>query len=334
MFAVVLLLLVPELRHNKILPWQLFTSVEQKQQPLSYAKAVRLAGPAVVNIYTEDIQPTPNYGRQSRKVTGLGSGVIMHEQGYILTNYHVVQSADVIVVVLQRGQALHAELIGYDALTDLAVLKVQASNLPVIPQISTLTSQVGDVVLAIGNPLNLGQTVTQGIVSATGQSGLSTSYLEFLQMDAAINDGNSGGALINSNGELVGINSRKFTQASPNLNIQGIFFAVPYQLAHKIMLKIIEHGRVIRGWLGVEANDSVANLKGFVIGAVTPQSPAMKAGLQSGDVVYQIGDIQVQNAKQGLDVVAEAAPGSVLNFMLSRDNRQLILPVTIASVPK
>ena len=188
MFAVVLLLLVPELRHNKILPWQLFTSVEQKQQPLSYAKAVRLAGPAVVNIYTEDIQPTPNYGRQSRKVTGLGSGVIMHEQGYILTNYHVVQSADVIVVVLQRGQALHAELIGYDVLTDLAVLKVQASNLPVIPQISTLTSQVGDVVLAIGNPLNLGQTVTQGIVSATGQSGLSTSYLEFLQMDAAIKD--------------------------------------------------------------------------------------------------------------------------------------------------
>ena len=179
MFAVVLLLLVPELRHNKILPWQLFTSIEQKQQPLSYAKAVRLAGPAVVNIYTEDIQPTPNYGRQSRKVTGLGSGVIMHEQGYILTNYHVVQSADVIVVVLQRGQALHAELIGYDVLTDLAVLKVQASNLPVIPQISTLTSQVGDVVLAIGNPLNLGQTVTQGIVSATGQSGLSTSYLEF-----------------------------------------------------------------------------------------------------------------------------------------------------------
>lgn len=333
MFAVVLLLLVPELLDKSINPWQIFTTVEKKQQPLSYAKAVRLAGPAVVNIYSEDIQVNPSYNRQGRKVTRLGSGVIMHNQGYILTNYHVVQSADLIVVVLQRGQELHAELIGYDVLTDLAVLKVQASNLPVIPQNNNLISQVGDVVLAIGNPLNLGQTVTQGIVSATGQSGLSTSYLQFLQMDAAINEGNSGGALINSNGELVGINSRKFTQANPNLNIQGIFFAVPYQLAHKIMLKIIEHGRVVRGWLGVEANDSVTSLKGFVIGAITPNSPAMKAGLKSGDVVYQIGDVRLQNAKQGLDVVAEAAPGSVLNFMVSRGNQQLILPVTIAEVP-
>ncbi|WP_259367071.1 MULTISPECIES: trypsin-like peptidase domain-containing protein [unclassified Colwellia] len=334
MFALVLLILVPELREKNILPWQLFTKVEKIQAPLSYAKAVRLAGPAVVNIYSEEIQVNPTYGRQPRKVTRLGSGVIMHSQGYILTNYHVVQSADLTVVVLQRGQELHAELIGYDVLTDLAVLKVQANNLPVIPQMSTLTPQVGDVVLAIGNPLNLGQTVTQGIVSATGQSGLSTSYLQFLQMDAAINEGNSGGALINSNGELVGINSRKFTQANPNLNIQGIFFAVPYQLARTIMLKIIEHGRVVRGWLGVEANDSVTNLKGFIIGVVTPDSPAMKAGLQSGDVVYQIDDIRLQNAKQGLDVVAEAAPGTILSFMISRDNQQLTLPVTIVEVPK
>jgi len=333
MFAVVLLILVPELREENFVPWQVFNATEKKQQPLSYAKAVRLAGPAVVNIYSEDIQENPTYGRQSRKVT-LGSGVIMHSQGYILTNYHVVQSADLIVVVLQRGQELHAELIGYDVLTDLAVLKVQANNLPVIPQISTLTSQVGDVVLAIGNPLNLGQTVTQGIISATGQSGLSTSYLQFLQMDAAINEGNSGGALVNSNGELVGINSRKFTQGNSNLNIQGIFFAVPYELAHKIMLKIIEHGRVVRGWLGVDANDSLTNLKGFVIGAVTPNSPAMKAGLKSGDVVYQIDDMRLQNAKQGLDVIAETTPGSVLNFKIARNNQQLTLPVTIVEVPK
>lgn len=334
MFAVVLLLLVPELREESLSPWQLFNKSKQQAQPLSYAKAVRLAGPAVVNIYSEDIQTNNNYGRQPRTTTRLGSGVIMHDQGYILTNYHVVQSADLIVVVLQRGQKLHAELIGYDEITDLAVLKVQASNLPVIPQNTSLISQVGDVVLAIGNPLNLGQTVTQGIISATGQSGLSTSYLQFLQMDAAINSGNSGGALINSNGELVGINSRKFTQGNSNLNIQGIFFAVPYELAHKIMLKIIEHGRVVRGWLGVEANDYVANFKGFIIGAVTPQSPAMIAGLKSGDVVYQINDIQLQNAKQALDIIAETAPGSVLNFMLSRDNKQLTLPVTIIELPK
>lgn len=334
MFAVVLLLLMPELREKSLSPWQIFTKSEQQAKPLSYARAVRLAGPAVVNIYSEDIQENPIYGRQPRKTARLGSGVIMHDQGYILTNYHVVQSADLITVVLQRGQELHAELIGYDELTDLAVLKVPANNLPVIPQNPNLSSYVGDVVLAIGNPLNLGQTVTQGIVSATGQSGLSTSYLQFLQMDAAINQGNSGGALINTNGDLVGINSRKFTQGSSNLNIQGIFFAVPYELAHKVMLKIIEHGRVVRGWLGVEANDYVANFKGFIIGTVTPRSPAMIAGLKSGDVVYQINDIQLQNAKHGLDVIAETSPGTVLSFMISRDNQQLTLPVTIAEVSK
>jgi serine protease DegS len=335
MFAVVLLLLVPELRDNSLSSWQIFNKSEQQARPLSYAKAVRLAGPAVVNIYSEDIQTDGNYGQQPRTTTRLGSGVIMHDRGYILTNYHVVQSADLIVVVLQRGQKMHAELIGYDEITDLAVLQVQASNLPVIPQNSSLKSQVGDVVLAIGNPLNLGQTVTQGIISATGQSGLSTtSYLQFLQMDAAINQGNSGGALINSNGELVGINSRKFTQADPKLNIQGIFFAVPYQLAHKIMLKIIENGRVVRGWLGVRADDYVANFKGFIISTVTPKSPAMIAGLKSDDVVYQIGDIQLQSAKHGMDIVAETAPGSILNFMISRDNKQLTLPVTIIEFPK
>lgn len=334
MFAIVLLLLVPELREQSLSPWQIFNKSEQQTQPLSYANAVRLAGPAVVNIYSEEIQSGSNYGRQPQRTTRLGSGVIMHEQGYILTNYHVVQSANLIVVLLQRGQELHAELIGYDELTDLAVLKVSASNLPVIPQSATLASQVGDVVLAIGNPLNLGQTVTQGIVSATGQSGMSTSYSEFLQMDAAINNGNSGGALINSNGQLVGINSRKFTQANPNLDIQGIFFAVPYELAHKIMLKIIENGRVVRGWLGVNARENVSNFKGFIIDATTPNSPAALAGLMAGDVVYQINDIQLRNVKHGLDVIAETAPGTSLNFIVSRDSKQLTLPVTIAEVPK
>lgn len=334
MFAVVLLLLVPELRENSLSPWQIFNKSEQQAQPQSYAKAVRLAGPTVVNIYSEDIKTDSNYGQQPRTTTRLGSGVIMHERGYILTNYHVVQSADLIIVVLQRGQELHAELIGYDELTDLAVLQVQAKNLPVIPQSQLLQSQVGDVVLAIGNPLNLGQTVTQGIISATGQSGLSTSYAQFLQMDAAINSGNSGGALINSNGQLVGINSRKFTQANPKLNIQGIFFAVPYQLAHKVMLKIIEHGRVVRGWLGVDARNNMSNFKGFIINGISPKSPAMQAGLKVGDVVYQIDNIQLRSAKHGLDIVAETPPGTTLNFTLSRENQQLTLPVTIIEIPK
>lgn len=330
--AVVILLLMPELRNKQLNQWLSFDTPKLYKQPLSYANAVRSAGPAVVNIYSEEIQSTPVYGGQPRKNTVLGSGVIMQSQGYILTNYHVVQSADLIVVVLQRGQKLHAELIGYDVLTDLAVLKVQANNLPVIPQRMDQVSQVGDVVLAIGNPLNLGQTVTQGIISATGQSGLSTSYLQFLQMDAAVNKGNSGGALVDSNGDLVGINSRLFRQSNGNGNIQGIFFAVPYQLAHKVMMKIIEHGRVIRGWLGVNATRYVANFKGFVIDSVASNSPAFDAGLLPGDIVYQIDSAPIQSIRHALDIVADTAPGSVLDFHVYREKDKLTIPVTIKEV--
>ena len=262
MLAVALLLLLPQLRDSSNLTWYFFNKTSPKTPPLSYAKAVSLAGPAVVNIYSADIQNNSKLGRKNINSTKLGSGVIMLSDGYIITNFHVVQDADLIAVVLQSGQQFPAELIGFDTLTDLAVLKVNAQNLPVVPQDKDMTSLVGDVVLAIGNPLNLGQTVTQGIVSGTGRNGLSTtSYLEFLQMDAAINEGNSGGALINTNGELVAINSRKFTQANSQLNIQGIFFAVPYQLVNKVMNKIIQHGRVIRGWLGVTSS-SINNVKG------------------------------------------------------------------------
>ena len=226
-FAVVLLLLVPQLRDNHSDALNLLNFSTKPQPPLSYAKAVAAAGASVVNIYSTAILKNPRYGQQSRENTRLGSGVIMDAGGYILTNFHVVQNADLIQVLLQNGQILAAELIGFDLYTDLAVLKVNAENLPVIPQNKNLSSLSGDIVLAIGNPLNLGQTVTQGIVSATGRTGLSnTSYQKFLQMDAAINEGNSGGALINTNGELVGINSRQFTDKQ--LNIQGIFFAVPY----------------------------------------------------------------------------------------------------------
>jgi serine protease DegS len=321
--------LVPGLNNTSLMS-SLFKGSQAQQAPLSFAKAVSIASPAVVNIYSEQIEVNPQYGRKPRKSTRLGSGVIMNAHGYILTNLHVISQADLIQVLLQSGQAYHAELIGFDHFTDLAVLKVNASNLPVIPQKEQQISLSGDIVLAIGNPLNLGQTVTQGIISATGRSGLSnTSYLQFLQMDAAINEGNSGGALINSNGILVGINSRKFTQSDPNLPIQGIFFAVPYQLAYKVMRQIIENGKVVRGWLGISTNNYHSELKGFVIEEIQNNSPAQTAGLQVGDVVYQIEHLLINSVADALDIIAETLPNTELTFKVYREGNPIEVQVKI-----
>jgi serine protease DegS len=311
----------------------LFTNQERQQAPLSFAKAVSIASPAVVNIYSEQIEVNPKYGRKARKSTRLGSGVIMDSHGYILTNLHVIQRADLIQVLLQNGQLHPAELIGFDHYTDLAVLKVNAGNLPVIPQKKAQVSLAGDIVLAIGNPLNLGQTVTQGIISATGRNGLSnTSYLEFLQMDAAINEGNSGGALINTNGTLVGINSRKFTQSNSQLNIQGIFFAVPYQLAYKVMQQIIENGKVVRGWLGITTNSYLNDAKGFVVEKITSNSPAEAAGIQLGDIVYQIDNHPITSITQALDIIAETQPNTTLMFKVYREGKPIETKVTIVEL--
>ncbi len=332
-FAVILLFLFPNLApglKSTGLINALIKSNNVEQAPLSFAKAVSVASPSVVNIYSDQIEVNPRYGKKPRTRTRLGSGVIMDARGYILTNLHVIQQADLITVVLQHGQLLPAELIGFDQHTDLAVLRVSADNLPVIPQKPKQASLAGDIVLAIGNPLNLGQTVTQGIISATGRNGLSnTSYLEFLQMDAAINEGNSGGALINSNGILVGINSRKFTQSNPQLNIQGIFFAVPYQLAYKVMRQIIENGKVVRGWLGISSNNYLSDVGGFIISAVEDNSPAQIAGLNVGDIVYQIDNDPIHSINQALDIIAEATPNSDLVFKLYRKDKTLEVTVTI-----
>ncbi|MEY8216477.1 MAG: trypsin-like peptidase domain-containing protein [Colwellia sp.] len=329
LFAVTLLLLIPDLNSNLAIK-HFFNQEVKSPAPLSYAKAVSIASPSVVNIYSEDIQNNPRYGGKARKSTRLGSGVIMDSNGYIMTNLHVIQHADLIQVLLQTGRILPAELIGFDQITDLAVLKVNATNLPVIPQTFSLQPLAGDIVLAIGNPLNLGQTVTQGIISATGRNGLSnTSYLNFLQMDAAINEGNSGGALINSNGVLVGINSRKFTQSNPKLNIQGIFFAVPYQLAYKVMQQIIENGRVVRGWLGVSAGRYLTDAKGFVVQSVVPNSPALAANIQSGDIIYQINEQAINSITQSLDIIAETRPNTPLLFKLYRQGKSIEVEVII-----
>ena len=331
LFAIVLLLLKPNLTDSAFIS-QLFSIDKKTSPPLSYAKAVSIASPAVVNIYSEDIMANPSYGDSARTTT-LGSGVIMDSNGYILTNLHVIQNADLIHVVLQNGQQFPAQIIGFDQITDLAVLKVNASNLPTIPQKSNQQSLAGDIVLAIGNPLNLGQTVTQGIISATGRSGLSnTSYLNFLQMDAAINEGNSGGALINSNGVLVGINSRKFTKLNPQLNIQGIFFAVPYQLAAKIMHQIIENGRVVRGWLGISTAQYSSSSKGLIVEEVSPNSPAQAGDIRIGDIVYQINGQNITTIVQALDIVAETKPNTNLLFKLYRQGKTIETNITIVEL--
>lgn len=325
-----MLILVPELREGNNLSFNIFAPVDDKPKPVSFSNAVARAAPAVVNIYSETIENDNRYQNRSIQRVKLGSGIIMDSRGYILTNYHVVMNANLITVVLQNSTELSAELIGSDELTDLAVLKVNATNLPVIPIDESLTPLVGDVVLAIGNPLNLGQTVTQGIISATGRIGLSSSsYREFIQMDAAINDGNSGGALINSNGDLVGITTAQFKRLNPQLNIQGIFFAVPYRLAAHVMRELISDGRVVRGWLGVTSQRYNSQLKGFVIGGLAEGSPAALAGLQKNDVVYKIDQIEIRSINQALDVVAEATPGTILQFAIIRNGKRLVLPVTI-----
>ena len=320
----------------------LFHTNSDSDEPaaISYAKAVRRAAPAVVNVYTRSTLVDPRSLRpRTIERQELGSGVIMSSQGYILTNYHVVNGADYIEVALQDGRTLEAVLIGQDQLTDLAVLYVQAENLPVIPQDQQLESQVGDVVLAIGNPLNLGQTITQGIISANGNTGLSSrGYIDFMRMDAAINRGNSGGALVNSNGILVGINAAAFQLEDQD--IQGIFFAIPYKLALNIMQKLIKQGRVTRSHLGV-AGDAVVNaagerlissgqsLYGLSITAVNSNGPAAEAGLQVGDILLKISGQPFSSVQQALNMIAETAPNSELALTIDRSGQIITINATV-----
>jgi|JI7StandDraft_1071085.scaffolds.fasta_scaffold02526_6 serine protease DegS len=323
----------------------LFQPAETEPAAVSYARAVRAAAPAVVNVYTRSTQlDERSYERRVIQNQSLGSGVIMRSDGYIVTNYHVVHGADQIVVALQDGRQLDALLIGQDQMTDLAVLKVEAEDLPVIPQNPDLAPQVGDLVLAIGNPLNLGQSITQGIISATGRAGLSTnSYTDFMQMDAAINEGNSGGALVNSNGVLVGINTAAF-QRQRNLEVQGIFFAVPYRLASTVMQKLIKHGRVVRGALGMngipvinatgERQVSTGQpFYGVLIDQVEPFGPADTAGLQQGDILLQVDQKTLTSVSQALDIVAETEPGSEIDLLIERQGQKLTLKCKIGFRP-
>ncbi|OOH91314.1 outer membrane-stress sensor serine endopeptidase DegS [Pasteurellaceae bacterium 15-036681] len=307
---------------------------------VSYHEAVKVASPAVVNVYNQAFEShSRNTGSDSLTVNNLGSGVIMTHEGYILTNRHVIQNADKIVVALQSGIIANAILVGSDSVTDLAVLKIQANNLPVIPQNSKRAVQVGDVVLAIGNPLNLGQSITQGIVSATGRNALSeTGRQNFIQTDASINKGNSGGALVNSKGELIGISTLTLGKNSDEF-AEGLNFAIPIDLANKVMKKIIKDGRVIRGYFGVNSDlfYSAKQLgvgdKGVLITGVAENGPADQAGIQPGDLVLKVGNVDAEMPSQMMEAIAEMKPSSKVRVTISRQGQELELEVVIGEFP-
>ncbi len=312
---------------------------QESRSDLSFASAVRRAAPAVVNIYSLSIdrQRPLNSG----SLQGLGSGVLMSKEGYILTNYHVIKKADEIVVALQDGRKFTSEVVGSDPETDLAVIKIEGDNLPVVPLSLNSPAQVGDVVLAIGNPYNLGQTITQGIISATGRNGLSSGYQDFLQTDAAINAGNSGGALINTRGSLIGINTAAF-QIGGEGGGHGINFAIPIKLAHSIMGKLIKDGRVIRGALGISGEPVVPvmaqilnlpDLRGVLVTGVDRNGPAAKAGLQPRDVIIQFNNEDVPSVEMLMDRIAETKPGTEINLTIIRKGETFQLPVTIGEKP-
>ncbi|MBR9727636.1 outer membrane-stress sensor serine endopeptidase DegS [Shewanella intestini] len=315
-----------------------FNNSTHRNDGLSFSTAVRRAAPAVVNIYSISIDKSRPIN--SGSLQELGSGVIMSKDGYIITNYHVVQQADEIIVALQDGRRFTSEVVGSDSETDLAVLKIEGDNLPLIPINLNHPALVGDVVLAIGNPYNIGQTITQGIISATGRSGLSSGYLDFLQTDAAINAGNSGGALVDTNGDLIGINTAAFTvnKQDGNNGISGISFAIPIKLAHSIMGKLIKNGRVIRGAIGFTGEAitpviaqilNLPDLKGVAVTAIEPNGPAAKAQLKPRDVIIKYNNEIIPGTNLLMDRVAETKPGKQATLTILRNGKQQQLHVIV-----
>ena len=332
--ALLLLLFLPSLRQGTGFTQGLFTEPSVSASRESYFSALSRAAPAVVNIYSVSIENDSGLFRnQPRERASLGSGVIMTENGYILTCHHVVENADSIFVAVQDGRILEAQIVGNDPLTDLAVLKVTADNLHIIPQVAEPDIHVGDVVMAIGNPFDLGQTITQGIVSRAGRNGLSN-YVDFIQTDAVLNQGNSGGALVDSNGILIGITNANFqVRDSRNRvrNVDGINFAVPYELAKRVMDKIINNGRVIRGQLGFIGSE-YRNRPGIEVTAVPKGSPAEQAGLQPGDIILAIDGIRLESASKTLDMIAETTPGTELELDVSRSGQSITIKATVAEL--
>ncbi|TNF37240.1 MAG: PDZ domain-containing protein [Gammaproteobacteria bacterium] len=316
--------------------------------PISYAPAVEKAAPAVVSIQAlrivqeaqgelESLLSKPRLQVRPNQ----GSGVIIDAQGHVLTNYHVIANASEIFVTLTDGHRIKARVMGSDPDTDLAVLDIGQSTPMAISFGNTGSIKVGDVVLAIGNPFGIGQTVTQGIISATGRDrvGLNT-YENFIQTDAAINPGNSGGALVNTAGEIVGINAAIFSQSG---NYQGIGFAIPIDMALSVLQQIVEHGGVIRGWLGVEGMDlnpqilqrmGLSDLQGVLITDVFKQGPADRAGLKPGDIITHINQIVIRDTRDVLNAVANGRPGDKTKISGIRQGESFVIQATLAQRPQ
>ncbi len=282
------------------------------------------------------------FGEQNNQPqSGLGSGVIVGSSGYILTNNHVVEGADEIEVVLNDGRQTIAKVIGTDPETDLAVLKIELDRLPVMVLGNADSVQVGDQVLAIGNPFGVGQTVTSGIVSALGRNQLGINTFEnFIQTDAAINPGNSGGALVDVNGNLAGINTAIYSRSGGNM---GIGFAIPVAIARQVMDGIVKDGQVTRGWIGVEPNELSAELaetfgvkakNGVIITGVLQNGPAAQGGLKPGDVITSVAGQPVTNVAGLLGLVASLKPGVAAKFALLRRDEKLEVNVTPGTRPK
>ncbi|MBI3546795.1 MAG: Do family serine endopeptidase [Gammaproteobacteria bacterium] len=327
--------------------------------PYTYAAAVDKASPAVVNVNTAkvvSVRPQPFlddplfrqfFGDNDELITprkhvetSLGSGVIMSEQGFILTNHHVIQGADAIQIMLQDGRSAQAKLVGSDPDTDIAVLKINLKKLPVITVGHSDAMHVGDVVLAIGNPFGVGQTVTMGIVSATGRNKLGINTFEnFIQTDAAINPGNSGGALIDAEGNLVGINTAIFSRSG---GYQGIGFAIPASLASSVMTDILQHGRPLRGWLGMEGQAitpqiaralNLDSTDGVIVAGIVRGGPAHRAGVQPGDIIASIDDKKITEAREALLAISSRKPGDRVKLEVMRNGKKLKLEAVAIERP-
>lgn len=270
---------------------------------------------------------------------GLGSGVIVTKEGYILTNNHVVDDADKVKVTLQDGREFTAKVVGKDKESDVAVVKIEAHDLPAITLADSSLIQVGDVVLAVGNPFGLGQTVTMGIISATGRAAMDLKYQDFIQTDAAINPGNSGGALVDTDGRLIGINTAIYSQSGGS---EGIGLAIPTDLAREVMVSLVKDGKVTRGYIGVHIQPLTAALakefalksdQGALIDEVVPNGPAAKAGLQNGDVILQFNGKAIADARRLSLEVASVAPGDKVPVGIWRDGAAKTVDVVVKDLP-
>jgi len=332
-------------------------SASSVTRTISYSDAVQRATPTVVNIFTSKevraqrhpLLNDPIFRRffgdqlpdEAQRASSLGSGVIVSTSGYVLTNHHVVEAADEIEVALPDGKKLLAKLVGNDPETDLAVLRVDSENLPAISFGSSETLRVGDVVLAIGNPFGVGQTVTSGIVSALGRTGLGiTTFENFIQTDAAINPGNSGGALIDASGSLVGINTAIFSRSGGSM---GIGFAIPVSTAKMVLDQIVKSGSVTRGWIGVEVQEitppvaesfKLDNTRGALIAGVLRGGPADKAGVKPGDVLLEVQGKPVADPAGMLNLIAALAPGQSAKVKLKRQGQSVDANITVGRRPK